>query len=162
MKRCSSDARSEGQSGDSLGRESVMLREGNRKPSPGLMARLGKSIAKQSEGRAGKKYLPVGGRVRKLRAVEDQSVSVPEEITGKLGRGVARQLAWSPCSQSLHGEAVVARYAQWRPHQPPRWIRVKGREIRRSTRAVGDQAEPPNERGIGREKMTVCHQARAV
>ena len=27
----------------------------------GLMARLGKSIAKQSEGRVGKKYLPVGG-----------------------------------------------------------------------------------------------------
>jgi len=30
------------------------------------MARLGKSIAKQSEGRVGKKYLPVGGRVRSL------------------------------------------------------------------------------------------------
>jgi hypothetical protein len=27
----------------------------------GLMACLGKSIAKQSEGRVGKKYLPVGG-----------------------------------------------------------------------------------------------------
>ncbi len=33
-------------------------------PSPGLMARLGKSIAKQSEGWVGEKYLPVGGRVR--------------------------------------------------------------------------------------------------
>src|SRR2546430_1089331 len=42
-------------------------------PSLGLMAHLGKSIAKQSEGRAGERYLPVGGRVRKLRAVEDQS-----------------------------------------------------------------------------------------
>ena len=41
-------------------------------PSPGLRARLGKSIAKQSEGRAGEKYLPVGERVRKLRAIEDQ------------------------------------------------------------------------------------------
>ena len=30
------------------------------------MVRLGKSIAKQSEGRAGEKYLPVGGRVRRL------------------------------------------------------------------------------------------------
>jgi hypothetical protein len=38
-------------------------------PSPGQMARPGKSIAKQSEGRAGEKYLPVGGRVRMLRAV---------------------------------------------------------------------------------------------
>jgi len=37
----------------------------------GLMVRLGKSIAKQSEGRAGKKYLPVGGRVKKLLAVGD-------------------------------------------------------------------------------------------
>jgi hypothetical protein len=37
------------------------------------MARPGKSIAKQSEGRAGEKCLPVGGRVRKLRAVGDQS-----------------------------------------------------------------------------------------
>jgi hypothetical protein len=54
----------------------------------------------------------------------------------------------------------VARCALWRPHQPLRWIRVKSREITRLTRAVGDQAEPPNERGEGREKMTVCHQAR--
>ena len=42
-------------------------------PSPGLMARPGKSIAKQSEGRAGEKYLPVGGRVRKLCAVGAQT-----------------------------------------------------------------------------------------
>jgi hypothetical protein len=35
------------------------------------MALAGKSIAKQSEGRAGEKYLPVGGRVRKSRAVGD-------------------------------------------------------------------------------------------
>jgi hypothetical protein len=35
------------------------------------MARLGKSIAKRSEGWAGEKYLPVGGRVRKLRAMGD-------------------------------------------------------------------------------------------
>ena len=43
----------------------------NRKPSPGLIARLGKSIAKQSEGRAGEKYLPMGGRMRMLRAEEE-------------------------------------------------------------------------------------------
>jgi hypothetical protein len=50
------------------------------------MVRHGKSIAKQSEGRAGEKYLPVGGRVRKLRAVEDHSAPIPEEITSELGR----------------------------------------------------------------------------
>jgi len=38
--------------------------------------------------------VPVGGRVRKSRAVEDQSASIPEEITSELGRsmrGRARQ-----------------------------------------------------------------------
>ncbi len=35
------------------------------------MARPGKSIAKQLEGRVADKYLPVDGWVRKLRAVED-------------------------------------------------------------------------------------------
>jgi len=44
---------------------------GLRRPSPGLTARLG---------------VPVGGRVRKLRAVEDQSAPIPEEITSELGR----------------------------------------------------------------------------
>jgi hypothetical protein len=29
--------------------------------------------------------VPVGGRVRKLRAVEDQSAPIPEEITSELG-----------------------------------------------------------------------------
>jgi hypothetical protein len=43
---------------------------GLRRPSPGLMARLG---------------VPVGGRVRKLRAVEDQSAPIPEERMSKLG-----------------------------------------------------------------------------
>ena len=60
------------------------------RPSPGLMARPGRSIAKQSEGGAGEKYLPVGGRVRKLRAVEDQSAPIPEERTSELeGSSVA-------------------------------------------------------------------------
>ena len=45
------------------------------------MACPGNSIAKQSEGRAGEKYLPLGGRVRKPRAVEDQSAPIPEERT---------------------------------------------------------------------------------
>src|SRR6185295_4788878 len=58
------------------------------RPSLGLMARPGKSIAKQSEGRVGKKCLPVGGRVRTLRAVEDQSAPLPEETTSELGRSM--------------------------------------------------------------------------
>jgi hypothetical protein len=29
--------------------------------------------------------VPVGGRVRKLRAVDDQSASIPEEIASELG-----------------------------------------------------------------------------
>ena len=64
---CSSDARSEGQSGCSLyGKVEKIGR-----PSPGLMARLG---------------VTVGGRVRTLRAVEDQSAPIPEEITSKQER----------------------------------------------------------------------------
>jgi hypothetical protein len=39
------------------------------KAPPGLLARPGKSIATQSEGRAGEKYLPMGGRERKSCAV---------------------------------------------------------------------------------------------
>ena len=76
------------------------------------MARPGKSIAKQSEGRAGEKYLPVGGRVRKLRAVEDQSAPIPEEITSELG-GVGREQPGAlSCSRNPHDEAVVVRRAQ--------------------------------------------------
>ena len=41
-------------------------------------------------------------------------------ITSRLGRRVVRQLAWSLCSQSPHGEAVVAQCAQWRSHQTSR------------------------------------------
>jgi hypothetical protein len=41
-----------------------------RTPSLGLIARPGKSIAKQSEGRAGEIYLPLGGRVKTMRAVQ--------------------------------------------------------------------------------------------
>jgi hypothetical protein len=44
---------------------------GRGRPSPGVMARLG---------------VPVDGRVRKLRAVEDQSAPILEEITSELGR----------------------------------------------------------------------------
>jgi hypothetical protein len=101
---------------------------GLRRPSPGLMARLG---------------VPVGRRVRQLCAVGDQTGRPPGEKGYKLGRGVARQLVWSLCSQSPHDEAVVARCAQWRPHQPPRWLRVKSREISQSMRAVKDSLAAP-------------------
>jgi hypothetical protein len=43
------------------------------RPSPGLMARLG---------------VTMGGWVRKLRAVEDQSAPIPRERTSKLGRTI--------------------------------------------------------------------------
>ena len=62
---CSSDARSKEQSAYSLWGS-----WGIRRPSLGLEARLGQSIIKQSEGRAGEEYLPVGGRVRKLSAIK--------------------------------------------------------------------------------------------
>ena len=42
---------------------------GLRRPSLGLMARLG---------------VPVGGRVRTLRTVEDHSVPIPKEVTSSL------------------------------------------------------------------------------
>ena len=82
------------------------------RPSPGLMARLGKSIEKQSEGRAGEKYLPVGGRVKKLRAVEDQSAPIPE-------RGRASVEGWDreppdhpSCSLRPHDQNVLPQCAQ--------------------------------------------------
>jgi len=66
IKRWSLDARSEEQSAYSFWGS-----RGIRKPSLGLMARLG---------------VPVGGRVRKSRAVEDQSAPIPEEKVSKIGR----------------------------------------------------------------------------
>ena len=59
---------------------SILVRRtrGRRNPSLGQMARLGKSIAKQSEGRVGEKCLPVGGRVRMSRAV-GASLARPQE-----------------------------------------------------------------------------------
>jgi hypothetical protein len=49
---------------------SARTTRGLQRPSHGLLARLG---------------VPVGGRVRKSRAVEDQSAPIPEEITSELG-----------------------------------------------------------------------------
>ena len=67
-------------------------------PLLGIMARPGKSIAKQSEGRAGEKYLPVGGRAKKLRAVEDQSALVPEDfISVAHGTDLAGHFLYGSC-----------------------------------------------------------------
>ena len=63
----------------------------NARPDQALARATGTSReidSKQSEGRAGEKYLPVCGRVRRLRAVEDQSASIP------------------PLFQHFHGQAV--------------------------------------------------------
>jgi hypothetical protein len=71
IRMCSLDARSEGQSGDSLGREGVTVQ---RRKQKALARANGTSREIDYEtigGRAGEKYLPVGGWVRKLRAVED-------------------------------------------------------------------------------------------
>jgi hypothetical protein len=65
MKRCSFDARSEGQSGDSLGREGVTVQRKKQEAFARLIGTSGKSIAKQSE----------GGRMRKLDAAGDHSAS---------------------------------------------------------------------------------------
>jgi len=95
IKRCSSDACSEGQSGCSPEGEVGKTR----RPSPGQLARPGKSIAKQSEGGAGEKYLPVGGRVRTLRAV-GIITATPYEVTARCSlawdkaRPWAKRLSW--------------------------------------------------------------------
>jgi hypothetical protein len=74
MKRWSLDARSRRRKPQALcvgSEERTLEPRGLRRPSPGLMARLG---------------VPVGGRVKKLRAVEDPSAPIPEEMTSELGR----------------------------------------------------------------------------
>jgi hypothetical protein len=63
------------------------------------MARPGKSIAKRSEGRAGEKYLPVGGRVRKLRALEDRPGQPLKRETSEIGWNIDK--------------AVLVGHAQW-------------------------------------------------
>ena len=65
IKRWSLDARSEEQSAYSFWES-----RGIRRPSPGLMARPG---------------VPMGGRVRKLRALEDQSAPIPGDRISELG-----------------------------------------------------------------------------
>jgi hypothetical protein len=54
-------------------------------PSHGLMAHLG---------------VPVGGRVRRLRAVEDQSAPIPEEMAGEFGRIISKYEGLR-CAQSV-------------------------------------------------------------
>ena len=102
---------------------------GLRRPSPGLTARLG---------------VPVGGRVRKLRGVEDQSAPIPEEITSKLGGSIRGQTRWSP--------VLVQRAVS----EDPRWTRAVGDHLARpqrrswksggrSMRAVKGHFRPPFE-----------------
>jgi len=59
--------------------------EGERRLSPGILARLG---------------VPVGGRVRKLRAVEGPSASIPEEVTSELG-GIISSLVQRPQRKAI-------------------------------------------------------------
>jgi hypothetical protein len=59
---------------------------GLRRPSPGLMARLD---------------VPVGGRVKKPRAMEDQSAPIPEERTSKLGGTISGLDGWTMQPQSI-------------------------------------------------------------
>ena len=61
---------------------------GLRRPSLGLLARLG---------------VPVGGRVRRMRAVEDQSAPIPEEITSELGSMGREQ----PCAILARGTPTM-------------------------------------------------------
>jgi len=50
--------------------------------------------------------VPVGGRVKKLRAVEDQSAPIPEEITSELGRGRLANFFVTKCSIFLQTDAA--------------------------------------------------------
>ena len=80
------------------------------------MARPGKSIAKQSEGRVGEKYLPLGGRVKKLRAIRINQAALEErnEIRARNGKEAAR---CPSCSQNAHDKNVLVRCAQSRVSQ---------------------------------------------
>ena len=98
------------------------------RPTRGLMARLD---------------VPVGRRVRKLRSGRPNRP--PSRRYGLQARkGSGETAGMVSVLASPHDEAVVARCAQWRSHQPPHWIQVKSREISQSMRAVKDSlAAPP-------------------
>jgi hypothetical protein len=90
------------------------------------MARPGKSIAKQSEGRAGEKCLPVGGRVRKLRAVGDQTGHPLERRRSELERmEMGAEAGWPGRSLSLaecaRSECAPAMRAVRDQSRPPCW-----------------------------------------
>jgi hypothetical protein len=53
-------------------------------------------IGRASPGIMARPDMPVGGRVRKSRAVEDQSSSIPVERTSKLG-GIIFSCSLRPC-----------------------------------------------------------------
>jgi hypothetical protein len=64
---------------------------GLRRPSPGLMARLG---------------VPAGGRVRKLRAVEGQSAPIPERSRASL-EGAILGAEWWTCTCPCFGDKCL-------------------------------------------------------
>ena len=59
-----------------------------------LFSRATRGLGRPSFGPLARLGVPVGGRVRKLRAVEDQSAPIPEEVTSELGGSIIE-----PCSQ---------------------------------------------------------------
>jgi len=84
---------------------------GLRRPSPVIVARFG---------------VPVGGRVRKLRAVEDQSAPIPEsERVSVEGRGVVWSIPRARCPRT----------------EDQLDCQIKGRA--RSMRAVRNRSRPP-------------------
>src|SRR5437899_6645551 len=92
-----------------------------------LLARRTRTVKGWNDTRADP-LLPERARsecARSTAAVGPTRVPFQEGDASKLGRRVARQLVWSLCSQSPHDEAVVARCARWRPHQPSLWMQVK-------------------------------------
>jgi hypothetical protein len=109
---------------------------------------------------------------RWTRAVEDQSAPIPEEKTSELGREVARQLAWSLCSQNAHIQKVLAwdksasrRARGWagenvaRSKGQPRPLRKEGNrelETPRWTRAVASQPVALKFREYGRGQTALC------
>ena len=80
----------------------------NRKALARLMARHGKSIAKQSEGRAGKNICQWVGRVITLRAVRDRSRPSFEERYEQALMDHYMKACWTGVLRALLLERVVA------------------------------------------------------
>ena len=72
---------------------------GRRSPSPGVMARLG---------------MPMGERVRKLRAVEGHPASIPGEVMSELG-GIISSLVQRPQRKAIIRSGNEMYYYKTRP-----------------------------------------------